>query len=75
MSRLSEIDDILPKELPKESSKKGKATKRLIKEKEDEEKRRAEELTKSEAQVRSESSPPSLHTCVDPSLGLLAAQD
>ncbi|EKX51534.1 hypothetical protein GUITHDRAFT_161553 [Guillardia theta CCMP2712] len=51
LERLSEIDDILPKELPKESSKKGKATKRLIKEKEEEEKRRAEEMTKSEAQV------------------------
>lgn len=49
--RLSEIEDLLPMEQPKESKKAGKQMAKLIKEKEAEEKKRAEEQMLADQQV------------------------
>ena len=48
---VSEIEDLLPMEQPKESKKAGKQMAKLIKEKEAEEKRRAEEQMLADQQV------------------------
>ena len=49
--RLAEITELIPMEQPKESTKKGKMTKKLLKEKEEEDRRRAAEALAAEQQV------------------------